>query len=175
MIKTTLIVALGLLAVLLIYAATRADSFRVERSTRVMAPPERVYALINDLRSFNRWNPYELKDPAIKGSYGGAAQGPGASYAWESAKVGTGRLEITHAEPASKVHMALQFVKPFEARNTAEFILTREAGATRVSWAMQGPMPFVSKLMSVFISMDRMVGPEFEAGLVNLKQLAEAS
>ncbi|MCU7374781.1 SRPBCC family protein [Paucibacter sp. O1-1] len=173
MIKTIALVIVAALALLLIYAATRPDSFRVERSTRIQAPPEKIYALIHDLKGFNRWNPYEKKDPAIKGQYSAVTAGPGARYGWESDKVGVGSMEITEVAAPSRVAMKLDFVKPFEAHNQVEFRLRPEGGATQVSWAMQGPSPFVSKLIGVFISMDRMIGQDFEDGLANLKSLAE--
>lgn len=173
MLKSTLLVIAAALAVLLAYAATKPDTFRVERSLRIQAPPERLHAMINDLRTFNTWNPYERKDPAIKGSYGPTTVGPGARYGWESNEVGTGSLAILETVPASKVTMALDFVKPFEAHNQAEFTLQPEQGGTRVTWAMHGPVPYLGKVMHVFINVDRMVGTDFEAGLANLKSLAE--
>lgn len=173
MLKTLALIAAAGLALLLIFAATRPDSFRIERSARIQASPDKVYGLINDLKQFQRWNPYERKDPSLKGSYSGAAAGPGAAYAWESKEVGTGRLEITAVQPARQVVMKLDFLKPFEAHNRAEFSLKPEGGMTRVTWVMQGPSPYLSKLMGLVFNMDRMVGQDFEAGLNNLKTLAE--
>jgi carbon monoxide dehydrogenase subunit G len=172
-VKITLLSGLALLALLMIYAATRPDSFAVERSARVEASPERVFGLINDLHRFNTWNPYERKDPAIKGQYGTTASGPGASYAWQSDKVGIGSMQIVDSTPASRVAMKLDFIKPFEAHNTVEVTLMPEPGATRVTWAMVGPMSFVGKLMHVFFNMEQMVGKDFEEGLGTLKSLAE--
>ena len=174
MLKTILIAVVAALALLLIYAATRPDSFRVERSTRINAQPDKVFALINDLHGFNTWNPFNKKDPAIKGGYSGAASGKGAAYSWQSETVGVGSMEIVDTTPAAKVTMKLDFVKPFEAHNIAEFTLTPEGDATRVNWAMHGPSPYVSKLMQVFFSMDKIVGKDFEDGLANLKVLAES-
>ncbi len=174
MLKTILLAVVAVIGLLLIYAATRPDTFRVERSARVNAPPERVFALINDLHRFNTWNPYEKKDPAIKGQYSGNASGPGAAYAWQSDKVGVGQIEIVDVAAPQRVTMKLDFVKPFEAHNIVEFTLKPDADATEVTWAMHGPAPFVSKLMGVFVNMDRMVGKDFEDGLGNLKTAAEA-
>lgn len=167
-----LAVAVGML---LAYAATRPDEFRVERRLRIAAPTERLWPLVSELRGFNRWNPYERKDPLIKSQYAGASSGIGSRYAWESDKVGSGSLEITAQQPGRAVRMKLDFVKPFEAHNQAEFALQPTPdGATEVSWRMQGPANFISKLMGVFIDMDKMVGRDFEDGLQNLRQLAEA-
>lgn len=174
MFKTLGLAALAALILLLVYTATRPDPFRVERSLRIEAPPERVYALIEDLRGFNTWNPYVRKDPAIKQRYGEVTRGPGAFYAWESKEVGVGSMKITDVQAPTRVTIALDFEQPFTAHNTAEFTLRPDGGATQVQWAMHGPANFVSKLMGVFFDMDRMVGPDFEAGLANLKTAAEA-
>ncbi|WP_428421134.1 SRPBCC family protein [Methylibium sp.] len=174
MFKTLALAVLAALALLLLYAATRPDQFRVERSLRIEAPPERVFALIEDLKGFNTWNPYARKDPAIKQRYGDVTRGPGAFYAWESKEVGVGSMKITDTAAPTHVTIALDFEQPFTAHNTAEFALRPDGGGTTVTWAMHGPATFVSKLMGVFFSMDRMVGRDFEAGLVNLKAAAEA-
>ncbi|KPD20095.1 polyketide cyclase [Burkholderia sp. ST111] len=175
MLKVILITVVAAVGLLLIYAATRPDNFRIERSVRIEAPPERVYGLIDDLHQFNRWNPFLRKDPAAQGTYSGTPSGKGALYAWQGEKVGVGQMEIVDTAAPANVTMNLDFIKPFEAHNMADFTLKPEAGATQVTWAMYGPAPFLSKLMQVFVSMDRMVGKDFEDGLSNLKTLAEAS
>lgn len=170
MIKTIALVLLAALVLLLAYAATRPDSFRVERSRVISAPPEQVYGLIHDLRQFNTWNPYERKDPALKGEYGATTAGPGARYAWQGDKVGTGSMEIVGVQAPHRVDMKLDFVKPFEAHNQVQFTLQPEgAGATRVTWAMQGPVPYLAKIVHLFFDMDRMVGQDFEDGLAHLQ------
>lgn len=174
MFKIIAIVVILALATLLIFAAARPDTFRVERATRIKAPPEKVFALINDLRRWGAWSPYEKKDPAMKKALSGAASGPGAVYEWDgNREVGKGRMEITDSSPPSRVIIRLDFVKPFEAHNIVEFTLRPQDDATDVTWAIQGPSPYISKLMGIFFSMDRMIGKDFEAGLVNLKTAAE--
>jgi uncharacterized protein YndB with AHSA1/START domain len=170
------LICLGVLVLLLLaYASTRPDEFRVERRARIAAPADKVWPLISELRAFNRWNPYERKDPLLKSQYAGSASGVGSRYAWESDKVGVGSLEITGQQPGRAVQMKLDFIKPFEAHNAAELALQPTAdGATEVRWTMSGPANFLSKLMGVFIDMDQMVGGDFEDGLQNLRQLAEA-
>lgn len=175
MLKTLLIVVVAAVGIVLVYAATRPDTFRVERSVRIAAPPQRIYALIDNLHRFNMWNPYERKDPQTKGRYSVREAGPGAIYAWDSDKVGVGQMEIVDVAEPSRVTMNLDFIKPFEAHNVADFTLTPVGDATEVTWAMHGPAPSVSKLIQVFVSMDTMVGKDFEDGLNNLKTLAEAS
>lgn len=173
MLKTLLIAVAVLVAGVLIYAATRPDSFSIQRSATIAAPPDRLFALINDVHAFNTWNPYALKDPAAKMRYEGPASGPGAAYAWDSPTLGVGRAEIVEARPAALVAMRLAFEKPMRSTNRVEFTLQPEGPATRVTWAMSGPMPYLSKLMTTFFSMEKMVGPDFEAGLANLKATAE--
>nr|WP_247655683.1 SRPBCC family protein [Hydrogenophaga aromaticivorans] len=159
---------------LLAYAATRGDSFRVERSTTVAAPAAKLFPLINDLHRFNTWNPYNRKDPAMQGTYSGPAAGSGAVFDFQGNKeVGKGRIGITTSTEPSVVTMQLDMFEPFEGHNVVTFSLVPEGGATRVTWAMHGPSPFIARLMGIFFSMDQMIGKDFETGLSHLKALAE--
>ncbi|MFN0162054.1 MAG: SRPBCC family protein [Burkholderiales bacterium] len=174
MLKTIALVIGIAVAALLLFAATRPDSFSMERSTSIAASPDKVFALINDLKGFNTWNPWALKDPTTKLTYeGSSTAGVGAAYTWQGSATGAGRMEIIESAAPQKVVARLEFKEPMTATNRVEFTLAPQAGATTVTWAMSGPMPFMSKLMSVFMSFDKMVGPDFEAGLANLKKLAE--
>jgi hypothetical protein len=175
MLKITAIVIVVLIAAVLIYAATRPDTFRVQRSTNIHASTEKIFPLINDLRNFNTWNPYARKDPNATGSYSGPASGKGAAHAFEGNKdVGKGNIEILESSPSSKVTMALNMLSPFEAHNIVEFTLEPVGESTNVTWAIHGPMPFMSKIMCLFFDMDRMIGTDFEQGLSDLKATAEA-
>jgi polyketide cyclase/dehydrase/lipid transport protein len=177
MFETIAIIAVVLaiaIAIILILAATKPDRFSVQRAITVKAPPERIFPLINDFHQWGTWSPYENKDPAMKRSYSGAASGEGAIYAWEGNKnVGSGRMEILDSSAPSKIVIKLDFFTPFEAHNTAEFTMLPHGDATNVTWLMHGPLPFMGKIMHVFINMDRMVGKDFEIGLANLKRLTE--
>jgi len=162
------------IAAILIYAANQPDNFRVQRATTIKAPPEKIFPLIADLHSWGSWSPWEKMDPAMKRTYSGPASGKGAAYAWEgNSKVGEGRMEITEASPPSKVSIKLDFLKPLEGHNTAEFTLEPKGESTNVTWAMYGPSAYIAKVMGVFVSMDSMIGKDFEAGLANLKAAAE--
>lgn len=173
MVKSILIIAVLALAGLLLYAATRPDTFSLQRSTVIQAPPDKLHALINDLHQFNTWNPYDKKDPAMQGRYSGPAAGPGARYAFKgNNEVGEGSLEITASTP-NQVTMRLDMSAPMQASNTIDFTLVPRGSATEVTWAMQGACPFIAKLMGVFINMDAMIGRDFEAGLAGLKAIAE--
>lgn len=174
MFKIIAIAALVIIIAILVFATTKPDTFRVERSTTIKAAPEKIYPLINDLHSWTTWSPYEKKDPDMKRTHSGAASGQGAVYEWDGDKnVGKGRMEITESSPASRVVIKLDFLAPFEAHNTAEFTLQPQGDATQVTWSMYGPANYMSKLMSVFFNMDKMVGDDFAIGLANLKAAAE--
>lgn len=174
MLKTVLMGTAVALLGLLGYASLQPDTFMVERAVNIQAPPDRIYPYLADFRQWGAWSPWEKLDPAMQRSFSGAASGQGAVYAWQGNRdVGSGRMEIRSARPVSSVDLQLDFFAPFEARNTATFTLLPQNGATTVTWTMQGPMPFVSKLIGVFVSMDRMVGRDFEAGLAKLKTVAE--
>ncbi len=168
------IVVVVAVAIILIMAATKPDSFSVQRVIMVQAPPERIFPLINDFHQWGSWSPYENKDPAMKRSYSGAASGTGAVYAWEGNKnVGSGRMEILDASTPSRIVIKLDFFTPFEGHNTAEFTMLPQGDATNITWLMYGPLPFMGKIMHVFINVDNMIGKDFEAGLANLKRLTE--
>ena len=162
------------IVVVLILAATKPDTFSVQRAATVQSPPERIFAAISDFRQWGAWSPWENKDPAMTRSFGGAASGRGAVYAWDGNKnVGSGRMEILEASSPSKIVIKLDFLKPFEAHNTAEFTMLPQGDVTNVTWVMHGPAVFMSRVMQVFINMDRMIGKDFEIGLANLKRLTE--
>jgi uncharacterized protein YndB with AHSA1/START domain len=174
MLKIIVVVIVLLIAGVLLHAASKPDTFRVERSASIQAPPERIFPLIDDLRAFNTWNPFEKKDPNLKGRYSGPPSGKGAGYAFEGNKdVGTGSIEILESSSPSRVTMRLSMVEPFRVQNVVDFTLAPNGGATKVTWAMQGPAPFLAKIIHVFIDMDRMVGKDFEAGLASLKAAVE--
>jgi uncharacterized protein YndB with AHSA1/START domain len=155
-------------------AATQPDSFRVSRSLNIAAPPEEIYSVLSDFRRSGEWSPYEKLDPDMKRTLSGAPAGKGAVYEWDGdSNAGAGRMEIAEAVPGQSLTLRLDFRRPFEATNTVEYKLEPNGTATRVSWDMHGPMPFISKVMCVFVDLDKMIGKDFEAGLANLKALVE--
>jgi uncharacterized protein YndB with AHSA1/START domain len=176
MLKKILIVVVLAIAGILGVAATKPDEFRFERKAAIKAPPEKVFVILNDFKQWGAWSPWEKKDPAMKRTFGPITSGKGATYAWEGNKdVGQGSMEITESLPSSKIAIDLNFIKPFEAQNKVAFTLAGAADNTTVTWSMQGKCNFISKIIQVFVSMDKMVGPDFEAGLANLKAVAEKS
>jgi hypothetical protein len=167
-------VLLATIAAILVYAATRPDSFRVERSTAMNAPAEKIFPYIDGLKRWTAWSPYEGRDPAMKRAYSGAESGKGAVYEWDgNDNVGKGRMEIVDSTPPNRVVIKLDFLKPFEGHNMAELTVEPKGGQTIVTWAMYGPSTFMTKLIGTFMDMDDMIGRDLAAGLAKLKTVVE--
>lgn len=167
-------IVLGLIILVIGLALTKPSTFRYTRSITIGATPKAVFDRINVLREWQHWSPWEGLDPALKRTYEGQAQGVGAVYGWEgNKKVGAGRMEITTAEPSSKVELTLEFFRPFKATNVTTFSLTSLGPNATVEWALSGQNNFMSKLFLVFVNMDKMLGKDFEKGLAQLKTLVE--
>jgi hypothetical protein len=161
-------------AAILIYAATKPDAFRVQRTASINAPPDKIFPYVNELKRWRAWSPYEQRDPAMKRTYSGPESGKGAVYEWDGdSNVGKGRMEIVESAAPGKVLIKLDFIKPFEGHNTAEFTMELKGGQTVVTWAMYGPSPYMSKLIDTFMNLDDMIGRDFAAGLASLKAEAE--
>jgi len=158
----------------LVRAAMLPANFNVLRSTIIQVPREQVFALINDMKSFNQWNPFARMDPSTRTLYRGPASGPGAAFDWEgTGKAGKGSLEIIEANAPAMVTMKLDILKPMEGHNKVVFALQATAGATEVSWTMTGPYPYLNRIFGAIFSMDKMIGGTFESGLADLKRIAE--
>lgn len=170
-------IAIGLvaaIAIILGLAATKPDTFTVQRSIAIKAAPEKIIPLISDFHNWTSWSPWEALDPNMQRTYSGSASGIGAIYNWKgNSDVGEGRMEITSLAAPARVGIKLDFIDPFESSNVTEFVLAPQGEMTTVTWNMTGPMPFISKIMCVFTSMDKMIGPDFERGLAKMKAVAE--
>jgi hypothetical protein len=168
------IVLVVLIAAVLIIAALTPDTFRIQRTATIKAPPEKLFPHINDFHNWQAWSPWEKLDPALKRTFSGTANGNGSVYEWEGNKqVGKGRMEIMESSPPSKIVIKLDFFQPFEAHNTADFAFAGQGGSTSITWGMDGQRPFMFKVMGVFMNFDKMIGNDFEKGLANLKEIAE--
>ena len=172
-----LLVLVIAIAALLAYANSRPDKFRLERSIRIAAPILQVAEQIDDFHQWQKWSPWEHMDPTLQRTFSGADAGVGAVYEWTgTGKAGTGRMEIVEMRTGSAgglITIKLDFLKPFKASNTAEFLMTPTDAGTDLTWAMFGPSKFMTKLMGVFMDFDKIVGKDFEAGLAALKRNAE--
>jgi hypothetical protein len=181
--KKVLVVLVVGIGGLLAFAMTRPDTYRVERSQRIDAPAEVVFAQVDNFKSWSAWSPWEKRDPAMKRTFEGPASGVGAGYSWEGNKeVGQGRMTITESKPprggsdqTAHVSVRLEFIKPFASVATSEFTVKPEAErAATVSWVMEGRNNLMGKAFGLFMNMDKMIGGDFESGLANLKTVAEA-
>jgi len=175
MLKKVGIGVVVLVVVLVVFIATRPSTFHIERSTKIAAPPELIFGLIDDFRKWQDWSPWEKLDPAMKKTHSGAPSGTGAIYSWTgNDDVGEGRMTITSSKPPEQVQIKLEFLKPWEATNTTTFTVKSGDGGANVTWAMDGNNNFASKAFGLFMDMDAMIGKDFEKGLSAMKALAEA-
>jgi uncharacterized protein YndB with AHSA1/START domain len=174
MLKKIALAVLAIVVIILGMAAMKPATFTVKRVVSIKAPPEKIAPLVTDFHQWASWSPWEHLDPAMKRTFSGAPAGKGAIYEWEGNKdVGKGRMEVLDAATPAKTVIKLDFLQPFESHNVTEFTLVPQGEMTQVTWDMTGPMPFISKIMSVFVSMDSMIGKDFEKGLANMKATAE--
>jgi len=145
-----------------------------KRSVTIDAPPARIYDQISDFHNWTNWSPWEDVDPELKRTYSGAESGPGAVYGWSgNRKAGQGWMEITAATEPSRVQIDLVFERPWKARNDTLFTIDQEGSGSRVTWSMTGKKTVLTKMMGLFTSMDKMVGPDFEKGLERLRATTE--
>jgi uncharacterized protein YndB with AHSA1/START domain len=150
------------------------DTYTVERSTRIEAPPERIYEQLADFHNWPNWSPWEGLDPDMKRTYSGAEAGTGAVYAWSgNRKAGQGQMRMTSADEPSTVRVDLAFEKPFKSRSETAFSVEPDGTGSRVTWSMTGEQTLMTKAMGIFKSMDKMIGPDFEKGLAQLKAVTE--
>lgn len=176
--RRIILIILGLVflavAGVLAMAATRPDTFHIERRMTTSAPPDKVFAMISDFSKWQIWSPWEKLDPGMKRTVSANPAGVGATYAWDGNKdVGAGNMAITKAEAPTTVVVALNFQRPMESSNVATFTITPKDTGSDVVWAMDGPMPFISKVFDVIVGLDAVIGPDFERGLTQLKAEAE--
>jgi hypothetical protein len=176
MIKKILLVLLAIVAVVLIVAAFQPNTYRVERSVTIAAPASVVFPQVNDLHKAQVWSPWVKLDPNGKYTFEGPASGVGAINAWAgNSNVGEGRQTIIESRPNELVRIKLEFFKPMAGEATAEFNLKSEGNDTRVTWSMSGPKNYMSKVMCMFMNMDKMIGGQFEKGLTDLKTQVEGA
>lgn len=173
--KIFIVIAL-LVAAVLIAAAFKPNTFRIQRSIGIQAPPEKIFPLLDDLHNWSRWEPQDREDPTVQRRFSGPASGSGAASEWSSTgKAGRGRMLITESEPPARVLVVVDFTKPFQAHNFNEFTLEPRGAETQLTWTwtMQGRILYLMKVMGLFVNVDKAMGRHFEAGLRNLKTIAE--
>jgi hypothetical protein len=176
MLETILIIVAVIVVLFIVVVAMQPSDFRITRSASMSAAPAKVFGEVNDFHHWPAWSPWEKFDPDMKRKHEGAPAGAGAIYSWEgNKKVGSGRMTIMESRPGNLVSIKLEFLKPFKATNTAEFTFKPEGNQTQVTWSMIGKKNFLMKAFSLFMNMDKMVGPDFERGLANMKAIVETT
>jgi uncharacterized protein YndB with AHSA1/START domain len=173
--RKILIAVAALLLLFLVYVASRPSTYAVERSVAVSAPPAVVFSQVVDFGRWESWSPWSKLDPNQKTTMTGTPGAVGSRWEWSGNKdVGKGRMTITEARPGERIGIDLEFVEPFASRADTSFALAPEGSGTQVTWTMAGKLGFVEKAMGVFMSMDAMIGKDFEKGLAQLKAVSEA-
>jgi hypothetical protein len=174
--RILLLVIIAALAVFGAVVALQPAEFSVARTLTMAAPPQAVFAQVDDLRKWDAWNPWQKKDPAMKIVFTGPSSGTGASYSWSgNREVGEGRLTITQSRPNEFVQIKLEFAKPFQATNTASFRFLPVGNQTAVTWSMQGHNNYFAKAVNLVMNMDKRIGREFENGLADMKAAVESA
>jgi hypothetical protein len=171
-----LLIALALVSGLIAYISLQPNTFRIARSAIVDAPPDRVYAEVNDLHNWEKWSPWAKLDPQQQVAFDGSPLGPGASMSWSgNSKVGAGKMTIKESSQNERIRLKLEFTRPMQAVNEVQFDL-KPIGETKteIIWTMSGRNEFVAKAMHAFMNMEKLVGGQFEQGLANLTALVEA-
>ena len=178
--KIVLIVTIAIVVVItgtLVFADTKPNVIEVTRSITIQARAEKIFPLIDDFHHLPGWAPQDKEDPTMKRIYSGEESGAGAISDWQgTGNTGKGRMTITESTAPNKVVVKVDFARPFVAHNINEFVLepSEPGTSTKVTWTMRGRNMFFMKVMGVFVSMDRMLGKHFEAGLQNLKMVSQS-
>lgn len=174
MLTNILLILTGLVVVFALVVAMRPSDFRVSRSAIMAAPPNVIFPQVNELKKWEAWNPWGKIDPSMKLAYEGPASGVGAAYAWAgNNQVGEGRATITASRPDESVKFKMEFFKPMAGVSDAEFTFKPQGNQTEVVWTMSGKNNFIARAFCLFISMDKMIGGQFETGLAGMKSIAE--
>ena len=175
MFMKVLVVVAVVVVVLIVVVAMQPAEYRVTRFARMAAPPAAVFAEVNDFHRWGAWSPWAKIDPAMKQTYEAAPAGAGAVYTWSgNREVGEGRMTIVESRPNELIRVKLDFVKPLAGTSTAEFTFVPQGDQTAVTWSMAGDKSFVAKAIHLVLSMERMIGDQFDKGLAAMKSIVEA-
>jgi uncharacterized protein YndB with AHSA1/START domain len=175
MIIEILIAVAAVVIALVIVIASRPSGFRISRSATIPAPASVVFAEVNDFHRWNAWSPWARLDPTAQNTFAGAESGVGAVFHWKgNNQVGEGEMTMVESRPNELVRIRLEFLKPFKATNTAEFIFEAKGDETLVTWSMTGTNSFTAKAVVLVMNCDKMVGGMFEKGLANLTEVTQA-
>lgn len=168
------IIIVVLALIILIGGMLLPKTYSVSRSTVINAPDSVIYKNIADLNEFYKWNPWAKMEPSAKTTITGPVAQPGHTYAWVGKETGSGQMKIESVEANKLVDIEMKFLKPWESVADTKFEISTEGSGNKVIWTIAGDNNIISKWMGVFMSMDSMIGKDFESGLKSLKEKSEA-
>lgn len=168
------IIIVALAVIILVGGMFLPKDYTVNRSITIKASDSVIYNNIANLNEFYKWNPWAKMEPTAKTTITGTVGQPGHVYAWKGDETGSGQMTIKKVAPNKEVDVEMKFIEPWEDTADIKFSLTPETDGNKVTWSMSGKHNIISKWMCVFVSMDSMIGKDFESGLKALKEKSEA-
>jgi hypothetical protein len=175
MLKKILIGLVLVVGGVLVFAATRPDTYHVERTAKIDAPATVVFSQLEDFKAWAAWSPWDKLDPQMKKTYEGPPVGVGSTYSWQgNDKVGKGKMSIVGSQPPTEIKYRLEFIEPFTAIASTGFKVAAEGDKASVTWSMDGNKNLMAKVFGLFKDMDAQIGSDFDKGLAGLKAVAES-
>jgi hypothetical protein len=172
--KKLLLGLLALIALLLVIAVFLPSKYHVARQIVIRARPDAIYPWVNNIRKWPEWTAWNKdRDPTLTFSYEGPPEGTGAVSKWDGKKTGNGMMTFTECSPASGVKYDLSF-EHGKYKSVGGLSFEPSGDATQVTWADDGDLGANPISRYFGLAMDHMIGPDFEAGLRNLKQKVES-
>ncbi|MGH7738701.1 MAG: SRPBCC family protein [bacterium] len=176
MAKKMLLGLAALIGLFFLTASFQPDQFTFSRSIFVEAKPSVCFGLVDNFHNWRKWSPWAQMDPGMQVAYDGPISGVGARYVWSgNGKVGAGKMAMVKARKPSVVDINLEFLRPMKGSDLAEFTFNPKGPGTQVTWTMSGPLNLLEKAVRMVYDTDKMLAPDFERGLTQLKAAAEAS
>ncbi len=171
---TLLYILAGIVLLILILAMIAPKTYEVSRSIVISKPKKQVFDYLKSLKNQDDWSPWGKRDPNMEKKFTGTDGEVGATSHWKGNKeVGEGEQEIKKIIDGERIESELRFLKPWKSTSDA-FLTTEDADSgTKVTWGFKGYNKFPMSIMMLFMSMDKMIGKDFEEGLNDLKAQLE--
>ncbi|MEO0572162.1 MAG: SRPBCC family protein [Bacteroidota bacterium] len=172
---TVLYILGGIIVLIIILALLAPKTYDVSRSIVIASPKDKIFKVLRSLKKQDEWSPWAKRDPNMHKEFRGTDGEVGSVSYWNGNKeVGEGEQEITKIVEGERVEGRLRFLKPWKSESDCYFITEDGGGSkTKVTWGFSGKNKFPFSIMMLFMSMDKMVGKDFEEGLATLKTMME--